>query len=236
MNENSDQIKYLEILKIIEEISRKDGICYMLTCGTLLGAIREKGFIEWDNDADIMMRRIDFNKLENNSQKYFDEYGLILDYTDKLPTVKLRQNPEVFTEIVLIDSLPAGKIKRAVKLSLLKTAYGMLKTDYLYTNYPLKKKIFAYGTTLLGKIFSKKAKLNLYKKISQIGNEKDPNLAFFSNERFVYLNLVFKMSLLDAIIRVPFENTELSVPKEWDTILRLYYGDDYMVPKRYNVT
>ncbi len=234
MNKNNDQIKYLEILKTIEEISRKDNIRYMLTCGTLLGAIREKGFIEWDNDADIMMLRSDFNKFEANSGRYNDDYGLLLDYQDKLPTITLKQNPDIFTEIVLVDSLPSDKIKRTVKLALLKTAYGMLKTDYLYSNYPLKKKIFAYGTAFLGKLFSKKAKLNLYKSISQIGNKENPDLAFFSNERFVYLKLVFKMSLLDEIIRVPFENTELSVPKEWDTILRLYYGDDYMVPKRYN--
>ena len=51
------QLKMLEVLDYIDEVCRKNGLTYYLAYGTLLGAIRHKGFIPWDDDADVMMER-----------------------------------------------------------------------------------------------------------------------------------------------------------------------------------
>ena len=60
---NELQGKILEILKVFVQICDKHNLKYYLKGGSVLGAIRHKGFIPWDDDADIMMPREDFDKL-----------------------------------------------------------------------------------------------------------------------------------------------------------------------------
>ena len=62
-----------EILKKIKEICDKEGFKYVLSWGTLIGAVRHKGFIPWDDDIDIMMPRPDHDKLMKYMEEHKDE-------------------------------------------------------------------------------------------------------------------------------------------------------------------
>ncbi len=57
------QLIMLEIMNVIDSICKKHNINYWLDAGTLLGAVRHKGFIPWDDDLDIALMRDDYNKL-----------------------------------------------------------------------------------------------------------------------------------------------------------------------------
>ena len=56
------QFRMLELVLEIDEICKKHDITYYLTGGSVLGAVRHKGFIPWDDDVDIMMTRDAFNR------------------------------------------------------------------------------------------------------------------------------------------------------------------------------
>lgn len=57
------QLSCLEVLKAFDALCRKQQLTYFLSGGTLLGAIRHRGFIPWDDDVDVMMPRRDYQRL-----------------------------------------------------------------------------------------------------------------------------------------------------------------------------
>lgn len=126
------QLIQLEVLIEIDRICRKHNIVYRLIGGTLLGAVRHKGFIPWDPDADISMNRYDYNRFFEICKEELDTKRFFLqewrtdphyrwNYTRILRknTVFVRAGHEelksrngIFVDIICADRVPDIKILR----------------------------------------------------------------------------------------------------------------------------
>lgn len=128
------QLTELELLIEFDRICRKCKIRYTLTGGTLLGAVRHGGFIPWDDDADIAMLRMEYEKFRkacktelDTNRFYFQDMHNTKGYRwgygklRRKNTVFLRENQEhmpyqqgVFIDIFPRDGVPDGKIRRKI--------------------------------------------------------------------------------------------------------------------------
>ena len=92
----------LDILSEIHRICVENHLTYWLEAGTLLGAIRHKGFIPWDDDCDVSMPRKDYEKFLERAQSQLPETMFLqTKETDKeypLPWAKVRKNGTLLIE------------------------------------------------------------------------------------------------------------------------------------------
>ena len=68
----------IDIMEDVHQFCKKNGIKYSLAYGSLIGAIRHKGFIPWDNDVDVSMPREELNKVMALMKTEVEEMGLSL--------------------------------------------------------------------------------------------------------------------------------------------------------------
>jgi lipopolysaccharide cholinephosphotransferase len=92
----------LGLLKDFDRVCREHNWTYLLDGGTLLGAIRHKGFIPWDDDIDVAMPRSDFEAFVRDGQRYLDSNIFLQTIeTDCFPNIfliKLRDRKSTLIE------------------------------------------------------------------------------------------------------------------------------------------
>ena len=90
LSENKCKELELGVLKFIRDVSEKNGLRYYLTYGTLLGAVRHKGFIPWDDDIDIFMPYEDYLRfIQIENEKPDSRYRLVCRETNNKYTSAL---------------------------------------------------------------------------------------------------------------------------------------------------
>ena len=123
----------LEILIQIDRICKKHKIHYSLYAGTMLGAVRHKGFIPWDDDLDICMLRNDYNKFlkvwkkENTNGYILQNKDIEPNFTQSFSKIRKdhttfiqaeweqgKYHTGIFVDIFPIDRIPKKKIQRGL--------------------------------------------------------------------------------------------------------------------------
>lgn len=243
----------LEIAGEIKRICDKHKIDYFMDGGTLLGAVRHKGFIPWDDDMDFGMTRTEFQRfLEAASVELKPdfflqtwnsdfEYGLAFAKVRKNGTLyqervsqKSRCHDGIFVDIFPYDSLPDGleqKKKMYRKLTLLK---AMIKMKCQYCPWYAEnqfslKKWAAYLPIRFVALFANKNNLiTKYETIATRYNAEN-TLKLFPQGGEAFGQWELDRDIFNGTMMLPFEQESYPAPIKYDKMLRTAFGD-YMTP------
>lgn len=235
------------MLYIVQEICKKHNIKYFVDGGTMLGAIRHRGFIPWDNDIDVMMLREDYDEFLKvcKEEKYFnDPYFLQNEVSDtcwfghtkvrrsdtaailfKDVNYELPYNQGIFIDIFVFDRIPT-EVEHFTKFF-----------DELYCTHNL---MVAAGNLafvherdgyigLLAKEIEKFEKLRImYNNDTSL--TMTANLGLISQTQDVRKPLI---TFTNPAIQVPFEFLTVPVPQNYDQLLTVLYGN-WKIPAQDN--
>jgi lipopolysaccharide cholinephosphotransferase len=225
------QANLLLILKDFDKICRENGIKYSLIGGSLIGAIRDKGFLAWDDDADVIMERNHYEKLLSilPEQYKLKRYLWMPRLIKNDGTSKKNLSGGNYIDILIFDKMPGTMLKHKAKLVLLRVLQGMLKENLDYANYNIKGKILSLITHIIGMPFPVNKKLVWYDQTAQLGKNGASAFICSYTDQYRYLHHIFPQEIIREYIDVAFEDTQLMAMAGYDYYLTKNFGD-YMTP------
>lgn len=251
----------MEVLEVIDKICKLYGIKYFAFYGTLLGAVRHKGFIPWDDDMDLCMLRDDYDRFHQIAPDVLPKgYHILSAKEDEYGTLGVNG---LFMRIVNSNEIDISK-ERLDRYHGCPYVVGIdiFVQDYVPRNeddLKLRNNMFDIiaGTARLletGKLSGEnleenlcaieemcKHSLNRSKPlVGQLYYLADRVSAMYTREEADYVSIVrhrmhsgetfIRKEEYDEIIRVPFENMMIPIPKQYHNSLVMGYGSNYMTP------
>ena len=241
------QLLYLELLRFIDNVCEKYNLEYCLTYGTLLGAIRHKGFIPWDDDCDIIMIRKDYNKfievlpeeinkyeffkencaltkLINAKDNYFNDFNNI--YDEKNGHEDFFNSPGLGKSLFL----QLGWMKPMVKLDIFPFDYIKPESINYYKKNYLGHKLY-FRNLYSEKEFSFKKEFD--EQYDKLGFSYAPTdfIAEGIDASFSDNFSPFKKDFIFPPMRKKFEDYELKCPNKSEKLLKMWYGNYMEIPQ-----
>ena len=252
MNNNLSELQLvlLRVLKAFDAFCSENGIQYFAWYGTLIGTIRHGGFIPWDDDIDVVMKREDYDRfiaLRNQVEKGYgiasyqdgkSPYPFAKFYTTEGTIWEYPQFPYIigpWIDVFPLDKCQDGaKDKKAHEMFL--SAMWKYRKAVAYSSWReigrdlFRGKLKAFSIKTVKKILYSPFKKR-YVKQARMAENRLRSLTGngYSDYSVPLTNEVFPSDWLDKAVRVPFENTTILVPEKYDDVLSYLYGD-YMNP------
>ena len=247
----------MDMAKKLIDVCDRNGLKVWAASGTLLGCVRDHGFIPWDDDIDMVMLRDDYDKLVSIAEKEFTHpYFFQTAYSEKAPYprehAQMRYantaailpydifadfDQSIFIDIFVMDGIPED----SAELSRLLNRINKIK-------FYLQKKTFGYKARIgAPSTWIKWARLKLHflfhsflATYRSLENElrKQPvdkskfvtKIGIFSNMQYVTTRKLDREWFRETVY-MPFEDMQMPVPSGYDKVLTALYGD-YMKPAK----
>lgn len=231
------QIRLLDILKDIDIVCKKHDIPYWLTGGSALGAVRHKGFIPWDDDADIGMMRADYERFQSVACELGENYVIQCFETHKeynvlIPPMKIRRkgtyceeantllknkckdSDGLFIDVFIVDYVSENKVKDftwRTRNGILMVLIGLFEN--LHMNPLLLKRRYVRNAKKYGAL-----------------NFNSPLIGYdltWTFDSFLHPVVYLKESIF-PVQYVPFEDTFLPIPKRPKDLLDAEVSPSHM--------
>lgn len=246
----------LDLLKEVDRICNEYNINYCIGWGTLLGAVRHKGFIPWDDDADILMLRRDYKKFsevckKELEEKYFfqddesdDDYLWGYGKLRNINTCYIRCGQEHIPckTGVYIDIFPLDNIPNFLPLQILQDVYCLLLRKMLwakvgkYSESNKIVKVIYKGVSHIPKKFIFKMRNLMICKSDRVSEKvrcllmKAPGNQWNKENNPINIRYGFKKEWILERRKLSFEGETLWGTKDYKSCLTFLYGDYMKLP------
>lgn len=240
----------LEMLLEVDRICRKNNIRYSLDGGTLLGAVRHKGYIPWDDDVDIIFLRREYVKFRKACRRDLDTTRFFLqDYqTDphyRWGYAKLRRNGTsflrpgqehlkqrdgVYIDIFVVDNVPDGWLYRRLHHFLCfvvrKGLYSVVGKDSAHS--PFMRALYrAMSSVPRDEYFRMRNRL-----AKPLAKKRTELISHYTFEYPKHCRYGLPRECFDEMIEMEFEGYHFPGFKNYDLYLGTYYGDYMTLPPK----
>lgn len=244
------QLCELEALKFFDEFCRRHDLTYYLCGGCLIGAVRHKGFIPWDDDTDVLMPRPDYEKFlelykkENPSERfvlvndddvhYSGNIFATLNDTDHTMVKEYQQDMDtphgIPLDIFPIDGLADGRIQRLIQYVWV-MIYSLFRAQIVPKN---QGSLIAFGSKVLLTIFrGRRLRYKIWKfaekRMTRYHFDESENVAEFC-AGFYFMKKVYPRHIYDGKVELEFEGEKFFAMKGYDEYLHIPFGDYMELP------
>ena len=237
----------LDMLLAIDNVCREHGLDYYLIAGTMLGAVRHKGFVPWDDDADVAMPRKDYNEFVKHANEWLPErYELVSGLQDPMYPYQFARIQDKETTYILrrkfnfVGGLPVD----VFPLDGMTADHSAMVKHY--RRYAIAKKLLYYSTIdplkhghglrwaftkLMHKFISQDW---AHRHMNDVQREFDYDRSTLVADHDNAPNRgILPKEVYGKPTPIEFEGHQLMGVQDPDTYLRYCYGDYMKMPKQY---
>ena len=235
---------HLDLFKAFSDLCDRFNIKFQVAFGTLIGAVRHKGFIPWDDDFDVWMDRANYQKLMRIPQSqvpwpYFLQTPLsdrkyfvgISRFRNSLTTCAIKgvcgedYNSGIYIDIYVLDGLDETPFKWKWQFALKMLVVKLIQLYYQRgpRSRSLKDWLF-YGLKPISKIVGYERLVGLYDKVLNMRTSYADRLSCLITGSWHGKGYWVTKEELSDTVMLPYEDTVVPAPRAYDAILSRIYG------------